>query len=65
MPSSDKETQNANQAASACCDGNVEELEKVLKAGFPVDHASGKHNSTLLHKAAYHGQVNDPFFSSV
>ena len=61
MPASDKETQNANQATNACCNGNVEELEKLLKAGFPVDHASGKHNSTLLHKAAYHGQVMTSF----
>ncbi len=48
------------KAVSACCGGNIPALQAVLQSGVSINHASGSSNSTLLHMAAYCGQVGSP-----
>ena len=44
---------------TACCGGNVPALAALLKSGeVSVNMRSGKTKPTLLHMAAYCGQVN-------
>ncbi len=46
-----------DKAVAACCSGNVPALQVLLAtAGISVDYA-GNNGSTLLHMAAYCGQV--------
>lgn len=45
------------KAMAACCGGNIPALQALLQAGVSVNYTSGNTNSTLLHMAAYCGQV--------
>ena len=45
------------KGVTACCEGNVQALHAVIQAGVSINHSSGNSNSTLLHMAAYCGQV--------
>lgn len=45
------------KAMAACCSGNVPALQALVQAGVSVNHTSGNTSSTLLHMAAYCGQV--------
>lgn len=45
------------KAMAACCCGNVPALQALLQSGVPVNYRSGSTDSTLLHMAAYCGQV--------
>ena len=47
----------ADKAVAACCGGNVHALTVLLDSGVSVDHITGESQSTLLHMAAYCGQV--------
>ena len=42
---------------AACCGGNVQALQALLQSGVSVNHASGSTMASLLHMAAYCGQV--------
>ena len=46
------------KAMAACCGGNVPALRALVQAGVSIDHRTGNTNSTLLHMAAYCGQVD-------
>ena len=45
------------KATAACCGGNVQALQSLLNAGVSVNHTNEGTTSTLLHMAAYCGQV--------
>lgn len=45
------------KAMAACCGGNVPALRALVQAGVSIDHRTGNTNSTLLHMAAYCGQL--------
>ena len=42
---------------AACCGGNIPAFQALIQAGVSVNYTSGNTNSTLLHMAAYCGQV--------
>ena len=54
----------ADKAVAACCGGNVQALTVLLESGISVDHITGESQSTLLHMAAYCGQVGGRDFAS-
>ncbi len=47
----------SDKAVAACCGGNVQALHVLLQAGISVNYASSSTGSTLIHMAAYCGQV--------
>ena len=47
------------KAVDACCSGNITALEALLHAGVGINHASGETQATLVHMAAYYGQVRE------
>ncbi len=47
----------SDKAVAACCGGNVQALQVLLQAGISVNYASSSTGSTLVHMAAYCGQV--------
>lgn len=47
----------AEKTLAACCGGNVQALQSLLNAGVSVNHVNKGTTSTLLHMAAYCGQV--------
>ncbi len=54
----------SDKAVAACCGGNVQALQVLLQAGISVNYASSSTGSTLVHMAAYCGQVCGPLFLS-
>ncbi len=54
----------SDKAVAACCGGNVQALQVLLLAGISVNYASSSTGSTLVHMAAYCGQVCRPLFIS-
>jgi len=55
----------AEKAVAACCGGNVQALTVLLESGISVNHITGESQSTLLHMAAYCGQVSRCDFAGV
>ena len=49
----------AEKAVTACCGGNVPALKALIQAGVSVNHVTSNSSATLLHMAAYCGQVGD------
>ena len=49
----------SEKAVTACCGGNVPALKALIQAGVSVNHVTGNSSATLLHMAAYCGQVGD------
>lgn len=46
------------KAVEACCSGNVKVLSTLVHAGLvDINYASGDTRASLLHMAAYFGQV--------
>ena len=56
-PASDAHMSASEKATAACCCGNVPALQALLQSGVSLNHCSGATESTLLHMAAYCGQV--------
>ena len=57
QPPSEAPLTAEQKAMIACSGGNIQALQNLLHAGVDVNYASGTSDSTLLHMAAYCGQV--------
>ncbi len=58
LPEATPPSMSANEkAVAACCGGNVPALQVLLASGISVDLTGGSSGSTLIHMAAYCGQV--------